>query len=316
MDEGELYERIIDAVHENYGVHPGHRALHAKGSWARGTFTATPEAAALSRAPHLAGDQITALVRFSNASGDPEAHDADRDGRGMAMKLRWDGGETDILTTTSPTFVTRTPEDFLELMLLRRPDPATGQPDMEKLGAFLAEHPEAGTAVQATLMKEPLASFATAEYFSPHAFGLVDSGDRTTWVRYRFLPDAGERRIPDDEARGRGRDYLHSELAERLRAGPVGFELRLQLAAEGDPLDDATAVWPQERTLVSAGRLELTELADDPEREGHIDVFDPTRTVDGIRLSEDPILHARPKAYSVSAYRRWDRPVDQSDRSA
>jgi catalase len=26
--------------------------------------------------------------------------------------------------------------------------------------------------------------------------------------------------------------------------------------------------------------------------------------VDGIELSHDPILHARPRAYSVSAYRR------------
>jgi catalase len=56
-----------------------------------------------------------------------------------------------------------------------------------------------------------------------------------------------------------------------------------------------------------AGRLEVPEIADDPERDGHIDVFDPTRVVAGIDLPDDPILHARPKAYSVSAYRRWDR---------
>ena len=50
MPEGDLYEQIIDAVHANYGSHPGRRALHAKGSWARGTFEATAEAARLSRA--------------------------------------------------------------------------------------------------------------------------------------------------------------------------------------------------------------------------------------------------------------------------
>ena len=43
---------------------------------------------------------------------------------------------------------------------------------------------------------------------------------------------------------------------------------------------------------------------DDPESDGRIDVFDPVRIVDGIELSDDPILHARPRAYSVSAYRR------------
>jgi catalase len=306
MAEGDLYERIVAAVHDVYGAHSGHRALHAKGSWASGTFTATADAARLSRAAHLQGDETTALVRFSNASGDPEAHDADRDGRGIAIKLRWDGGETDILATTSPTFVTRTPEEFLEFMQLRRPDPATGQPDMEKLGAFLAEHPEAGPAVQAVVMKEPLASFATATYFSPHAFGLVDAGGDRTWVRYRLVPEADEQRLADDEAKARGRDYLHTDLAERLATGTVAFTLQLQLAAPEDPLDDPTAVWPPERELLTAGRLELTELADDPERDGHIDVFDPIRIVDGIELSDDPVLHARPKAYSVSAYRRWE----------
>ncbi|MGH2986371.1 MAG: catalase family peroxidase [Solirubrobacterales bacterium] len=307
MAEGDLYEQIIEAVHANYGVHPGRRALHSKGSWARGRFSASPEAARYSRAAHLQGDEVTALVRFSNASGDPEAHDADRDGRGMAIKLRWNGGETDILATTAPTFVSRTPEDFLELMLLRRPDPATGQPDMEKLGAYLAEHPETLPAAQSVLMKEPIASFAAAQYFSPHAFGLVNGDGNHTWVRYRFAPEAGERRIADDEAKARGRDYLHEELAERLGAGTIAFELQLQLAAADDPLDDPTAPWPEERELVAAGRLELSELVDDPERDGHIDVFDPTRIVDGVELSDDPVLLARPKAYSVSAYRRWDR---------
>ena len=304
MRDADLYERLVDAANAVFGAHPGWRALHAKGSWARGTFTATAEAASLSRAEHLRGDPIEALARFSNASGNPEAHDAERDGRGLAVKLRFDGGETDILTTTSPTFITRTPEQFLKLMSLRRPDRETGQPDMEKLGAFFGAHPESQTAVQAVVMREPLASFATATYYSPHAFALVDADGARSWVRYRWRPEAGERRMSDDDAQARGRDYLHDELADRLRAETIAFELCLQLAEGDDPLDDPTAVWPEERRLVVAGRLDLIELVDDPERDGHIDVFDPTRIVDGIELSEDPVLLARPHAYSVSAHRR------------
>ena len=91
-----------------------------------------------------------------------------------------------------------------------------------------------------------------------------------------------------------------------LPSEPVGFELRFQLAGPDDALDDPTAVWPEERESVTAGRLELTESASDPERDGHIDVFDPNRIVDGIELSEDPILRIRHDAYSVSAYARWD----------
>ena len=306
LPDPDLYEQIIASADPIYGgPHQGSRALHAKGTWAHGTFTATPEAARLSRAAHLQGDEIAALVRFSNASGNPRAHDADRDGRGIAVKLRMqDGLETDILATTSPAFVTRTPEDFLELMRARTPDPETGQPDLEKLGAYVAAHPEAMTAAEAIQMREPLASFAAATYYNPHAFALIAPDGSCTWARWRLVADLPEQRIPDDEARERGRDYLHEELADRLSAGTVGFEFRIQLAAGDDPLDDPTAVWPDDRELVDAGRLELTELADDPEGDGHIEVFDPTRVIDGIELSDDPILHARPKAYSVSAYRR------------
>jgi catalase len=304
MPEGDLYEQIIEVADALYGAHPGARALHTKGSWCEGTFTASPAAAELSSAFHLTGEPIAALIRFSNASGKPDAHDADREARGMAVKLRGSGSENDILATTTPAFVTRTPEDFLDLMRARVPDPETGEPDMEKLGAFLGSHPEAQTAIQATLSSEPLASFATAVYFSPHTFFLIDAAAARHPVRYRWLPAAGEHHLPDDEARERGRNYLHDELRDRLASGSVGFDLHLQLPAADDPLDDATALWPDDREFIDAGRLEITTVVDDPEGDGHIDVFDPTRVPEGVELSDDPILHARPRAYSVSAYRR------------
>jgi catalase len=302
---GDVYEQLVEAANAIYGSHPHRRALHAKGTWCEGSFSATPEAGKLCRAVHLQGAAVAALIRFSNGSGDPESHDAGREARGMAVKLRPENGdETDILATSNPAFVTRTPEEFLELLRLRRPDPETGQPDMEKLGAFLAAHPESQPAIQATIGSEPPASFAQLGYRSPHTFKLVDAAGAGTWVRYRWRPEAGEAQIPDDEARELGRDYLRSELAERLRGGPAGFELLLQIPADDDPLDDPTAIWPDDRDLVVAGRLEVTGIVDDPESEGHIDVFDPGRIVDGIELSDDPVLHARSRAYSVSAYRR------------
>lgn len=308
MAETDLYGEIIEAVDALYGgPHPGRRALHSKGAWCEGTFTATPEAERLSRAFHLRGEPVAALARFSNAGGDPQSHDAERESRGLAVKLRSGDQEVDLLGTTTPAFVTRTPEDFLELMRLRRPDPDTGQPDFEKLGEFLAAHPETTVAVQGTLNVEPLASLATATYYSPHTFFFVAEDDTRTPLRFRWVPEAGEARIPDDEARERGRDYLYEDLAERLRSGAIAFELRLQLPAEDDPLDDATALWPDDREFVSAGRLELAAEVAEPEGDGHIEVFDPTRLPDGVEPSDDPILHARPRAYSVSAYRRLER---------
>jgi catalase len=305
MTGSDLSERLIEAAAAIDGLHPGTRVLHAKGSWCEGTFTASADAASRCRAAVFSGEPVRALVRFSNAGGKPESHDASRAGRGMAVKLRPPGGgETDILGVATSVFVARTPEDFLSLLEARRPDPETGQADMSRLGAYLAEHPEAQTAIQETLGADPPASFATIPYYSPHAFRLLDGDGNTTVVRYRWLPEAGEHRIAEDEARERGRDYLHDELAERLAEAPIRFELRLQLAEPGDPIDDPTAPWPAERELIAGGRLEVTAAIDDPERGDHIEVFDPTRVGDGIELSDDPILRARPGAYSVSAYHR------------
>ena len=56
MPEEDLYEQLIAAADAIYGgPRDGVRALHAKGAWCEGTFTASPEAGELSRAFHLLG---------------------------------------------------------------------------------------------------------------------------------------------------------------------------------------------------------------------------------------------------------------------
>jgi catalase len=304
-----LSEDLIAAATAIYGSHPGRRALHAKGIWCEATFTGSDEGRRLCRAAHFGGEPVPALVRFSNGSGKPDANDAGREARGLAVKLRPEGGdETDMLATTARAFVTRTPEEFLELLRLREPDPETGQPDMEKLGAFLAEHPESQPSIASTVGLEPPASLAAVHYYSPHSLRLVDGDGKGTWIRFRWRPESGaEERIGDDDARAKGRDYLTEDLAARLDDGPVRFELILQLHPEGASLTDPTEVWPDDSGLLEGGTLEITATIDDPEGDGHIEVFDPLRLGDGIEPCDDPVLHARPRAYSVSAYRRLGR---------
>ena len=136
--EASVPEQIVDAIHDLSGRHAGTRAVHAKGVVCEGTFTATPEAAGLTRAAHMQGDPVPATVRFSNGGGDPAAKDSSKDGRGLAVKLYLeDGSRTDMVAITLPRFFVRTPEDFLEFTRSRKPDPETGQPDMAKIGAFL-----------------------------------------------------------------------------------------------------------------------------------------------------------------------------------
>lgn len=301
----ELWARLVDSEEALHGVHEGHRAVHAKGVLCSGTFRATPRAATLCRAPHLQGDEIRVHVRFSNAGGDPTRRDATNDGRGMAVKFYLqDGTTTDISAITIPVFVARSPEDVLELNLARQADPATGRPDLNKIGAYLEKHPEAVPAVEAAMVAQAPESYLRCRYFALHAFKLVSSDGAGTWVRYRWDPDAGEAWLDRDEAKQRDHDYLRVDLEERLAPGPQGFALWAEVAEEGDPLDDPTARWPEEREQVELGHLAIAELAFDRDRDGDILVFDPTRVPDGIELSNDPILLARPHAYDESVYRR------------
>jgi catalase len=304
-DQAALAAQVIDAVNALAGRHDGKRALHTKGTLCAGTFTASAEAAGLSTAEHLQGEPVRAHVRFSNGGGDPEGPDGGREARGMAVKLYLgDGSTTDIVCVTTPVFVVRTPEDFLELMLARKPDPETGQPDMERLGAFLGAHPEAMPAVQHTLGNPPPVSYLTCAYNSLHAYRLTSADGQQRFIRYRWEPAAGEANVAEDEEGVLARDYLQDDLRERLDRGPAGFTLTAKIAAEGDPTDDATAAWPDDRERVTLGTLEVTGLASDRERDGDILVFDPMRVTGGIECSDDPILHFRPHAYAESVYRR------------
>jgi catalase len=298
-------KQALDVINQRFGRHPGHRALHAKGILAKGTFTATPEAAGLTRAQHMQGQAIPVTVRFSNGSGDPNLPDYGPEVRGMGVKFYLpDGSRTDISAQTVPRFPVRTPDAFMNLLRASAPGPGR----LWRLPLFLATHPEALPALRANAPTlKPPASYASVSYNAVHAFKWIDSGGGERYVRYRWLPETEESPLAPDEAKSRGKDYLQDDIKERLATGPVRFTLELQIAGPGDKVDDPSAVWPDEREKVAAGTLELTELETGRETGGDVLVFDPVRVTDGIELSEDPILQYRSPAYSVSVERRTAR---------
>ena len=254
-DQARLAEEIVDAVNDLAGRHEGHRALHAKGTLLTGTFTGTADGAALTTAEHLQGAPVRVTARFSNAAGDPARPDHGVDGRGLAVKAYLsDGTTTDLVAVTIPVFVVRTPEDFLAFTRARVPDPETGQPDMAKLGPFLEAHPEAMPAIQAALSAGHPESYATGAYYGVHAFRWTSAGGDSRWVRFTWRPEAAESSLADQEAaEALGEHYLQEDVLARCADGGVRFALELQLGEEGDPTDDPTAAWPDERERVVVG---------------------------------------------------------------
>jgi catalase len=290
-------DQAVDRLRAAFRGPAGHRTLHAKGRFYGGTFTATPEAAELGRAGHLGGEPTPVVVRWSNAGGNAAVPDSKPDIRGMAVKFRLaDGTSTDLLGQTSPRFPTDSPEEFVA-MTEASLKPAT-------FPLFLARHPKMLPAIAAGVRAKAVGSpvsFAEVTFYPIHAYGWLDAHGARTWVRYVFRPVATvEDRL---EQTFRGPDRLREEMAARLGRGPVTHEVWVQVAGEGHDPHHATSVWKGSRELL-AGRIVVTEELPDPEAGGRPTVFDPTRVVDGIELSDDPILRYRPGAYSESIARR------------
>jgi catalase len=286
------------AANAAYGVHAGYRALHAKGTLLTGTFTATPEAAQLTRAGHMQGEPVRATIRFSNGGGDPDAPDYAPDVRGLAVKFYLpDGSKADIVAQTLPRFPFHGPEPFVELLRIQ----GAGAAAAWKLPAFVARHPEILPTLPATISAmRPIPSFATCAYYAIHAYRFIDASAHSQYVRYTLLPERSEPRLTPWAAKKLGRDYLADEIRGRLDKGPVRFTLQLQVAGAGDEVDDPSSVWPKDRRHLNAGTLEITGPETERERNGDVLVFDPGRVVDGIECSNDPVLRFRPSAYSDS----------------
>lgn len=284
----------IDRINAVFGQHPHTRALHAKGSFYNGTFTPTPEAAQRCLAAHFQ-EPVSVLVRWSNGGGNPNVPDKAPDVRGMAISFMLpDGSSTDLLGQTAPRFPVRTPQDFVAFA------EAAQKPLL--LPGFLLRHRDAIPALLASARAKALAkpvSFAAATFYPIHAYAWVAPDGTRRWVRYLVEPIGFE---PLSQ-RFTGVDALREEMTTRLVNGPATFDLRVTVAAEGDDPHDPMSVW-KGREEFSAGTLRVVGVATDPESDGGIKVFDPTRIVDGIELSDDPILRYRPSAYSESANRR------------
>lgn len=297
-------EESVDAANAVFGRHPGSRALHAKGTLCKATFTATPDAGKLTRAAHMQGDPVPATVRVSNGSGDPAVPDYQPDVRGLAVKFYLpDDSRTDIVAQTSPRFTSRTPEPFVEFLRAQRP----GIPMAWRVPLFFTRNPRALLTTPSSLPAlRPIASYATCTYYALHAFRFVDHDGGSRYVRYTFVPEAGDHRIGLREAKRRGRDYLQDEIRARLEQGPARFTLELQIAQAGDDVNDPSKPWPRERERVNAGTLELTALETERETGGDVLVFDPTRLTDGIELSDDAVLRFRHRSYTESVNRRMN----------
>ncbi|MBB5066530.1 catalase family peroxidase [Granulicella mallensis] len=303
-----LSNNLIQQFDTIFGEHPSFRPAHAKGTMLTGTFTPSAEAASLTRAPHIVRESTPVTVRFSNSTGLPLVPDTDPNANPRGMAIRFNLAEhshTDIVSHSVDGFPVRTGDEFLELLralassdLAAPTDPKNPKP----IEIFLGGHPAALAFVQTP--KPAPSSFGRESYFGITAMRFTNADGVVRYGRYRILPEAGNEHLDDAAVAAKGPNYLFDELKERVAAGPVSFRILVQLANEGDVVDDATIHWPEDRRVVELGTIALTApVADDAHEQQRI-IFDPIPRVDGIEPSDDPLLELRAAVYLISGRRR------------
>jgi len=287
------------------GVHAGYRPAHAKGILLTGTFTPAPDAAALTRAPHIQQPSTPVTVRFSDFAGVPTVADNDPQGAGpRGFAVRFHLGEhahTDIVGHSTDSFPARTAEGLLAFLNAVMATDPTG-PHPNAVEQFLGAHPAALNFVQ--IPKPIPSSFAHESFFAVSAFKFTNAAGASRYGRYRVLPVAGNAYLSEAEAAAQSRDFLFDELKARIAREPVRFRIAVQLAEDGDVTDDATVRWPETRSIHAFGELSLTAIEpDNAKAQQHI-IFDPVPRVEGIEASADPLFEPRANVYLMTGRRR------------
>jgi catalase len=295
---------IVDAIEAVFGVTVGERRNHTKGTCAIGEFVGTKEAARLSSSELFSGKPVPVVARFSLAGGNPKAPDTAKSARGMALEFRLPAGRIQHITMlNTPMFGAAQPQTFLDLMVALRPDPATGKPDPEKMAAFKSSHPDSLAQAKFLATNNPPTSYANSAYYGIHTFKFV-AGTKVTPVRWRFVPEDGEKRLTDEELKAGTRDFLEQALVERARQRPVRWRMLVSIGEPGDTEDNPTVLWPEARKEIVAGTLSITSAS--PQKAAPCEAinFDPMVMADGIAPTNDPILRFRSAAYAVSFGKR------------
>jgi catalase len=296
--------RFTDGFEQVNGIHPGFRRNHAKGLGVSGFFESNGEGVRLSKASVFRPGRVPVIGRFSLGGGQPHMADTPDAARGLGLQFALPDGEfwrTAMINL--PVFPFSTPEGFYEQMLASKPDPETGKPDLEKMQAFLARHPE--TVRVLTFLKgwQPSSGFANSTFHGLNAFRLINAAGDSTPVRWLVRP---EQPFEPANAASSGGDtnYLFAALIAQVSRRPLRWQLIVIIGHPGDPTNDASAAWPEGREQVDVGTLTL-DRAESDETSPATDInFDPLVLPAGIAPSDDPLLSARSAVYSQSYSRR------------
>ena len=227
--------------------------------------------------------------------------DASQRGQRAARPLRavkikaLDGDDFDIESNQHHNFIVATFDEFAVFMrALGATKPDTPHPN--PVEQFLSTHPTAKEFLGSRTYPD---SFAQATYWGINSLKFTNAKGQSVFVRYRFIPRAGEKYLTPDERKAKSASYLQDEIVQRIAKGPVVFDLVVQIAEKGDKVEDPSIAWPDSRKTVKLGTFSLTKITDDQQAVQKTLLFLPGQPHPGVEPA-DPMLVLRNTAYPIS----------------
>jgi catalase len=288
------------------------RVVHAKGSAAFGTFTATQDISRYSKASIFSevGKRTEVLLRFSTVAGEKGAADAERDVRGFAVKFYTDEGNWDLVGNNTPVFFVRDPYKFSDFIHTQKRDPKTNLRSATAMWDFWSLSPESLHQVTILFSDRGLPkNYRQMHGFGSHTYSLINAANERVWVKFHFKSLQGIANITDaDSARiiGADRESHQRDLFESIERGDfprwrVMIQVMTEAQAEQTPYDpfDLTKVWPHaDFPLIEVGVLELNRNPENYFAEVEQASFSPANVVPGIGHSPDKMLQLRIFSYA------------------
>lgn len=289
---------MVNALHTAFGEHHA-RAVHTKGVMLEGTFTPASTGRGLTSEPIFTGGSLPIVARFSLFAGVPTLPDND-DGAspaGFAVKIKEKTGDDfDIESNQHRDFIVATSDDFRTFLLAAG---AAGKGNKATLEAFLAGHPHAK---QFLASRTYPVSYARATYFGVNSVKFTNRQGASAFVRYRFVPRAGETYLTAEQRKAASANYLQDEVAQRVAKEPIVFDWYAQISGPGDKIEDPSIAWPESRRMVKLGTFKLTRMTAAPKSEQTL-LFLPGQLHKGVEPA-DPMLVLRNIAYPISLGQR------------
>ena len=283
----------VESLHTAFGDHHTEhgRAIHAKGVIFEGTFTPAPDARSIVKTPIFTGGPLPIIARFSLFAGVPDVPDNNdaASPAGFSIKIKAvDGDDFDLQCINHRDFAVATSDDFAALMRAlgtTKPD----SPHPNPVEQFLATHPHTKEFLGSRTYP---ASYAEAKYFGLNSVQFTNAHGKSAYVRYQFVPRAGEHYLAPEERKAKSGSYLQDEIVQRAAKEPIVFDWYAQISEKDDAVEDPSIAWPDTRKLVKLGTFSVERQPSDLKTANRTLVFLVGQPHPGVEPA-DPMLVLR-----------------------